>query len=86
MLVKGCARRGLAHLSNLSYLVKTAQQSVGEIRLGSLRGRRVGRAWTRVKVTIWFRSGTNPWGDPQGTLASQLQGQVRDQRLAAYPL
>ena len=86
MLVKGCARKGLAHLSNLSYLVNVTTSSAGGIRLGSLRGRRDGGVWTRVRVVIWFRRGSNPWGDPCGALASQLDGQVRDQRLAAYSL
>ena len=49
-------------------------------------GRRVGGVWTRVRVVTWFRRGTNPWGDPRGALAPQLVGQVRDQRLTAYPL
>ena len=37
-------------------------------------------------MVIWFRRGSNPWGDPRGALASHLVGQVRDQRLTAYPL
>ena len=45
-----------------------------------------GLAGTSVRVVTWFRRGTHPWGDPRGALASQQVGQVRDQRLTAYPL